>query len=284
MSRKFTYLLFLLLIVFSCKKEETDTSNAVARVYDSYLYTDDITRILPEDVKGNDSILLAKNYINRWIKEQLLIKKAEINLGEGISEIDELVKSYRYDLLVNKYKEEAVKQYLDTLVKQQDLDVFYEENKEIFKLNEELVKLKYIHFGNDILNPKEFKKLFKSNKQADLDTLRAREMQLKSYSLNDTTWVRLSDVRRKLSAIEEEDVKLILKNTRFLEKKDSIGVYLVAVKDVLKRNQTAPKSYITPTIRQMILHKRKLDLIKKIEETLVEDALNNQEFEIYEDK
>jgi hypothetical protein len=31
----------------------------------------------------------------------------------------------------------------------------------------------------------------------------------------------------------------------------------------------------------MILHKRKLELLRKIEETLTEDAIKNKEFEIY---
>ena len=58
----------------------------------------------------------------------------------------------------------------------------------------------------------------------------------------------------------------------------------MAVKDVLSRGQTAPMSYVLPTVKQMILHRRKLELLKKIEETLIEDAITNKEFEIYEEK
>ena len=75
---------------------------------------------------------------------------------------------------------------------------------------------------------------------------------------------------------------MFLNKTKFFKKEDSLGVYLVAVKDALNRNQTAPKSYVLQTVKQMILHKRKLDLLKKIEQTLMEDAINNKEFEIYE--
>ena len=82
--------------------------------------------------------------------------------------------------------------------------------------------------------------------------------------------------------LDENDKDQILKKSKFLQKEDSLGVYLVAVKDALKKNQTAPMSYSIPTIKQMILHRRKLDLYKKIGETLVEDAINNKEFEIYE--
>ena len=50
---------------------------------------------------------------------------------------------------------------------------------------------------------------------------------------------------------------------------------------MLYRNDIAPKSYVEPVIRQMILHKRKLQLIKEIEKTLLEDATKNKQFETY---
>ena len=56
---------------------------------------------------------------------------------------------------------------------------------------------------------------------------------------------------------------------------------MVTIKNVLNRNEIAPKSYITPSIKQMILHQRKLQLLKSIEETLLEDAQNKNQFEIY---
>ena len=227
-------------------------------------------------------MLLVSNYINSWAKEQLLLQKAEINLSKDQESIENLVKQYRQDVLINKYKEAVIEQYLDTVVTSEDLVKFYDENKEIFRLNEELVKFKYIHFGNDLLNPKEFIALFKSEKKEDIDSLRAREMQLKSFNLNDSIWIRLEDVLLKIPLLDENDKDQILKKSKFLQKEDSLGVYLVAVKDALKKNQTAPMSYSIPTIKQMILHRRKLDLYKKIGETLVEDAINNKEFEIYE--
>lgn len=284
MKKSILYCTIIISTLFSCKKEDKVQKEAIARVFDSYLYKQDVIKQLPQDITGNDSLLLAKNLINRWVKEQLLFKKAELNLSEDISEINELVKKYRNDLLVNKYKEAAVEQYLDTIVTENDIESFYNENKEIFKLNERLVRLKFIHFSNDVINANELKKLFKSKKTEDLDSLKSKEMQLKSLSLDDNVWIRFDDIKRKMPALNDSDLKAILKNSKFFEKKDSLGVYLIAVNGVLRRNQTAPMSYVTPTIKQMILHKRKLELIKKIEETLVEDAINNKEFEIYEAK
>ena len=73
----------------------------------------------------------------------------------------------------------------------------------------------------------------------------------------------------------------MLKKTKFIQKQDSLGLYLVIVKDVLLRNQIAPLSYIEPTIKQMILHQRKLQLIRDIEKIIVKDAIQNKNFKIH---
>jgi len=260
---KYGIYILILTVLLSCSRQEED-KNAIARVYDSYLYESDLEEVLPTDFLAQDSLLLVKNYINSWAKEQLLLKKAAINLNDD-SNIEALVNQYRQDILIEKYKAAAVAQYLDTTVTDEDVVKFYNENRQIFKLNEELVQFSYIHFGNDILNPDEFK-----------------EIELKSFNFNDSIWIRLEDVMSKISVFDNDDKTRFLKKTKFFKKEDSLGVYLVAVKNALERNQTAPMSYVLSTIKQMIIHKRKLDLLKKIEETLVDDAMANKEFETFE--
>ena len=280
MSKSVLYIVLLAVLLVACSKNEED-KNAIARVYDSYLYESDLEAVLPTDFLAQDSILLVKNYINSWAKEQLLLKKAEINLDDDVN-IEALVNQYRQDILIDKYKAAAVAQYLDTIVTGEDVVKFYDENKQIFKLNEELIQFRYIHFGNDILNPEEFTSLFRSNKKEDRDSLVSKEIQLKSFNFNDSIWIRLEDVINKVSAFDNDDRTRFLKKTKFFKKEDSLGVYLVAVKNALQRNETAPMSYVLSTIKQMIIHKRKLDLLKKIEETLVDDAIANKEFETFE--
>lgn len=280
MRKSFFYGILLIFIFISCSKKQ-DNKNAIARVYDVYLFDEDLKEILPENYSREDSVLLANNYINSWAQDQLLLQKAEINLDDKVS-VDKLVDQYRQDMLINKYKSAVVEQYLDTVVTSDDISLFYNENKEIFRLNEELVKIKYIHFSNDLLNPEDFETMFRSSKQEDIDSLQSKEMQLKSFNFNDSIWIRLEDIMTKIPVLDDRDKELILKKSKFFEKKDSLGVYLVAVKEALRRNETAPMSYVLPTIKQMILHKKKLELLKKIEKTLIEDALNNKEFEVYE--
>ncbi len=276
--KKIVFVSVFFLLIFSCKEEESH-KEAIARVNNTYLYEKDFIESLPNAYTTEDSILFRSNYINSWAREQLLLQKAKLNIDTK-EEIDKMVSDYKKELLIDKYKEALLKQNLDTAVTAEDIDSYYEQNKKIYKLNEELLKLKYIYFTKDISDRKELIKLFKSDLYEDKELLEQEKLKFISSNLNDSIWISYKDVLLKLPFLSDEKK---LKKINFLQKEDSIGVYLVAVKDVLHRNDIAPESYVEPVIKQMILHKRKLQLIKEIEKTLLEDATKNKEFETFQE-
>jgi hypothetical protein len=86
---------------------------------------------------------------------------------------------------------------------------------------------------------------------------------------------------KHISFLKDDNKDKYLRKNYAFEQEEDESTYLVKVKDVLLRNEIAPMSYTIPTIKQMILHKRKLELIRKIEETLTNDAIKNKELQIY---
>ncbi len=280
----YLYLILSLLLLQSCDYftfKKNVSPQTVARVNDNYLYKDDLMAIFTKDISKQDSIALVNNYINNWIKQQLLLSKAQLNLETKKDEFEDLVKKYREDLYINSYKEAVVKQYLDTIITDDDVDQFYMNNNEIFKLNEELIKVKYIKIGKTDSNKNVILKLFKSTANKDMEKLKEKALFVKSHHLNDSIWIKYSDLINEIPVLKTEDKELLLKKDNFIQKEDSLSLYLVTIKKVLQSNEIAPKSYITPAIRQMILHQRKLLLLRNIEETLIKDATKKQQFEIY---
>ncbi|MBG7629445.1 MAG: hypothetical protein IZT56_03345 [Bacteroidetes bacterium] len=281
---RYAYLIILfLLLLQSCDYFTIKDASkvAVARVNETYLYKGDLENIVSIGTSSQDSILITTNYINNWAEQQLLLSKAQLNLENKTDQFESLVRKYRQDLYINSYKEAVVLEYLNTEINDEDIEKFYQENGENFKINEELLKLKYIKIGKDIYDKKMLIKLFKSSKKEDLLALQSNELSLISHHLNDSIWIKYSDFLNEVSLFKTVSRNEILKKGVFIQKEDSLSLYLVAIKEVLKRNEIAPKSYITPTIKQMILHQRKLLLLRNIEETLIDDARKNQEFEIY---
>jgi hypothetical protein len=260
------------------EEKESTTSEIVAIVNTEKLFREDLINVVPNNTSKEDSIVLVKGYINDWALKQLLLSNAESNSSlEEVTEINSLVKDYKESLLINSYKERLIKQQLDTVISENEIELFYTNNKENFKLNEELLKIKYLHFDHNIINKKEFIKLFQSDKIEDLEALEKQQLSFKYYQFNDSIWTQLDKVLLKLPFSKEN----LLNKTKFLQKQDSLGLYLVAINDILVRNDTAPLSHIEPTVKQMILHRRKIELIRDIEKILVKDATKNNNFKIY---
>ena len=266
--------------VDSSKKTEND--KIIASVGEDNLYESDLENLLPENYKEEDSIVLTKSFINTWAKELLLYKKAKENLSEDQNdEIDQLVRNYRQSLYVNDFKERLIQQDLDTTIRQVELIKYYNASKENFKLNEELLKIKYVAFGTDFKDKKEVIEKFESDEIEDLEDLENLTINFKDYILRDSLWISYDEFLERIPIFKGESKGKLLKKSKLLQKEDSLGVYLVAVNEILKRNDIAPLSYVRSNIKQLILHKRKLELIREIEKTLLNDAIKNNEFKEY---
>ena len=223
-------------------------------------------------------MIFVKSIINNWAVKQIILKKSLENSSSKLNNtINNLVANYKQSLLINSYKEQIIKQQLDTVIKEKELEEYYSKNKQNFKLNEELLKVKFLNFRKDLSTKKEVIRLFKSNEIEDLEALEKYRLNFKSYQLNDSIWVSLDNIMLKTSFSKEK----LLKKTKFTLKQDSLSLYLVAVKDVLKRNEIAPISYIKQNIKQLILHQRKIELIREIEKIIVKDAIQNKSFKTY---
>lgn len=280
---KFIRYTWFLLILVSCDKinlpkVEENSSNIVAIVNTSKLFKKDIAQILPKNISSKDSAVFVTNFINDWAINQIMLEKAQTSISQPeLEEIQDLVNDYRSSLLINNYKTKLILQRLDTFIGGEEIASFYENSKENFKLNEELIKVKYLHFEDNIISKNDFVRLFKSDDIEDAEELARRQLSFKKFDLNDSIWKPVDNILLKLPFQKDE----LLKKSKFTSKQDSLDLYLVAVNDVLLRNDIAPLSYIRPKVKQIILHKRKIELIKKIEQILLQDAVKNNNFKKY---
>ena len=278
---------FKIVIVFivltSCNFfKSTDEQEPVARVNESYLYYDDIENLVSPGTSKEDSTLLVQNFINRWATQQLLVDGAMLNLSEQKqAAFSKLVVQYKNDLYTKAYLDLLVKRSIDTNVTYQEAQKYYELNKDVFKLNEELLKFRYIHVDENMLDFRNIETKFKRFNEEDKRELDSLSIQFKSYSLKDSIWVKASQVIDKIPVITPENKDQLLKKSNFIQLEDSLGVYLMQINDVLSRNDTAPLEYVKPTIDQIVINKRKLEIIKELEKDITKDAIKNKQFEIY---
>ena len=262
--------------------KETDDRVPIARVNDAYLYEDDVKDLIAEGTSKDDSTLIVNGFINRWATQRLLIEGAFLNLPDNKQEeFNKLVSQYKNDLYTKAYLDALVNKNINTAVTLEQAKEVYENNRETFKLNEELVKFRYISLTQNALNTSDIEKRFKRYNQEDKHYLDSISVQFKSYSLNDSMWVKVSQIVEKIPVINSNNKKELLKKSNFLQLKDSLDLYLMHINDVLFQNDYAPLEYVKPTIDQIVINKRKLEIIKQLEKDITKDAIKNKQFEIY---
>lgn len=276
------YIAVASLLVSSCGYfEQEPKEGIVARVHGEYLYVSDIQALISENTTPEDSTLIVNNYITRWATQKLLIGQAKINLtSDKLGRFDKLVEEYKNDLLTGAYKNVIVGQQLDSTITESEFESYYQENKENFKLNYMLLKMRFVQLPKSYEGFETIKEKFVRYDQKDKEFLSDRNLQFASSNLNDSVWIK-KEVLFETIPILRSAKDEVLKKSNFTQLQDSIGVYLVKIEDILNQNEIAPLSYIKPTLRQIILNKRKLELIRKLETDITRDAIEHNKFEIY---
>ncbi len=271
-------------MLWSCNGvfEKQPDQQPIARVGEAYLYRADIAALLGTGISKEDSISFVTNYINNWASKQLLLTKAKINLPEDkLAEFDGLVANYRNDLYTRAYKEALVQQGSDTTVTTNQLNNFYDQERENFRLKEKLVQLRFVELPKQFLNKDEVINKLKRFNVRDIAYLDSIGIQFKKLNFNDSIWISASRVIDEIPPLTVENEQRYLKKSQFFELEDAKGVYLTTIVDVLNTNDIAPLSYIAPTIKQVILSRRRLDYIRKLETEIIDEAIKDKEFEVY---
>ena len=276
---------FLLLILFvsSCQLKEVSSDKIVARVNNQYLYASEVNDHIRANLSSADSTSMAKNYINAWVKEQLLLEKAVFNLNPSQqTSLENLIRQYRNDIFIKTYQEEWLKSRMDTLVTPQEIEAYYKENKQNFKLHQDLVRGRYVQLPLANFNKASVSRALRRFNDSDRNYLDSISLQFNSAYLNDSVWFRPQAFFNRINKSSPKEYDRYLKSKRFFEIEDSIDLYLVFVEEVRRRNEIAPLSHINPTLKQILLNKRKLETMRQFDNDILEEAIKNKTLEIYE--
>lgn len=275
--------LLLILLAFSCQLKEVSSDKIVARVNSDNLYASEVNDHIRGNLSSADSASMAKNYINTWVLEKLLLEKAVFNLNPSQqASLENLIRQYRNDLFIKTYQEEWLKSRMDTLVTPQEIEIYYNENKQNFKLHQDLIRGRYVQLPLANFNKASVSRALRRFNESDRNYLDSISLQFNSAYLNDSIWFRPQAFFNRINRSSPKDYDRYLKSKRFFEIEDSIDLYLVFVEEVRRRNEIAPLSNVTPTLKQILLNKRKLETMRQFDNDILEEAIKNKTLEIYE--
>jgi hypothetical protein len=279
--RRLIILIFILFFTQCSHFKRKQGEEPVARVFDKYLYPRDIQDILPSNVSQSDSVIVTRDFIEKWIKQQLLLAKAEANLTDTEKNVDKQIENYRTSLLIYKYEQNLIKEKLDTFVDAKEIADYYNQNSSNFLLNANLVKAVFLQVPRTSPEIWRARRWYRSENEEDIKKLEDYCYQYASkYDYFNDKWIYFSEIEKVLP-IKIENPESYLKYRKFIEIKDSTYYYFVNIRDYRLVGTVSPLETVRENIRNIIFNKRKIRLIKELESEIYNDALNRNNFTIY---
>ena len=275
--------IILILLIISCELENNSKEEPIARVNDNFLFFSEIQESLDENMSQNDSILAVNSAINNWASKKLLYEKAIFNLSNSKqNELDQLVRSYESDLYISNYEKEWLKTRVDTIVSNDQLQSYYNDNKNKFRLRQDILLARFIELPIENFNKTQIVRSFRRLNFQDKIYLDSISLQFKSSFINDSVWLRPELFFNKFKIENKIKYNRYLRKKSFFEIKDLESLYLVYISDILRKNDYAPMSYVKPTLVQILLNKRKLEMKKQLKTDILKQGIAENNFEIYD--
>jgi hypothetical protein len=255
--------------------------NPIAKVYDKYLYSDDLVDVVPQGTGKHDSIEITEAYINNWVRQELLLKQAEDNLEESKRDFSKQIEQYRNSLIIYAYESELVKQKLDTVVSMAEIEEYYQKNQNNFHLRENIVLASYVIINKNSPIVSKVKSLLLSNRDADKEKLQTLcQENGVEYLINDGTWMSFAELDKKIPLSVDDQDEFLRKN-KYFEVKDSTTMYYVAISAYKSKESISPLNFETENIRIILLNKRKATLLQRMEDDLISNAMKEKKYEIF---
>lgn len=271
----------IITILFSSCSELTSIKNdkLISRVGDNYLYESDI----PDFSSYEDSLIRQKDFIDSWARENIFFDLSLVNLNQkSILNLDELIEKYKRELYINSYKDILINSMVDSIIKDGEIDDYYNENLNRLTLNEDLVKFRFVKVPSDNINLNKIRNGIRRYNSFDKELIDSLSFQFASYNLNDSLWITKREFFNQVSFVNYENQKKYFKKRQLISKKDSMYVNLLFIDDILEANNRAPKSYLSERIKSIIYNRRKILLIKELNKDIINDAIKSKKYELYE--
>ncbi len=265
------------------QKTFSSKEKPVARVFSEYLYPSDLEGIVPKGTSSADSVLLVQSYIENWIRQTVILKQATDNVDLDQDALEKQLETYRQSLIIYSYEQQLIAQNLDTTVSNAQIKKYYEENKDNFELKKSIIKATYAKIPKNAHRIENAVRWFNSSKPKDRNELETYCMQFSSnYSLSDTSWLYLDELSM-IIPLDRFSESSILQKNNYINFSDKDFVYLVKVKDFMYKEDISPLEFETENIKNIIINKRKIELIGKMENQVYQNARDGEDIEWYKE-
>lgn len=280
--RKVFSCMLLLAVLCSCSTVSSiiHDDDVVAKVGKDKLYRLELAGFIPVDATPEDSARLASRYINSWAMDRLYVKVAEEQLSKSEMDVSEELEAYRLSLVKYRYEQRYISNRLDTLVSDAQINEYYLAHKEEFTLQRPILKVRFVDVMKD--SPEKNRLLKAISVEIDeevvIDSLAASAAL--RYFDSSLTWIDARDLAVEFG-VSYPEMLSAMKDRMIKIEPEGRGDLLAAFVCDIQKDGTAPVEFCASTIRDIILSGRRHELVKGLEQDLLETALEDKLFVIY---
>jgi hypothetical protein len=257
-------------------------SPVLAEVEGDYLFLSDLEGVVPHGLSRSDSIGLARNFINNWVKNRLMVVQAERNLTPEQLDFSKQLNDYRNSLIIYRYETLLIEQELDTVVTDAEIASYYQTHPGDFELKENILRAYFAIVNSETALMDSIMGVFSLPDSLALDSLLyfEKNVDLVSLEIDTTKWMSFFQFQQTIPILTYNQ-ELFLNNNRLIHLEQNGLDYLVKVVDFKIKEDISPIEVERQDIRYIIINQRKTRLIKKVREDIYKKALYNNDFEVY---
>jgi len=273
--KKYLIMIIVIPAIFSCKYLNFSSDKVVAEVGGQTLLESDIRELIPQGTTPEDSVRMLEQYINTWAVNHLLLKKAESELSKSEKDVEQELEDYRSSLLVYRYENLYIESRLDTTITDDECREYYARHSANFTSNSTVVKARVIKVSQSSPNIPAIKNMYKANGIEEIDELeRLCYSSADKYDNFGNNWVDISAIASTIP-YDLQSCERAASSGSYIETSDTLYKYFVYFLDKVSAGNIPPFEYYQPRIKEIILSKRKQELISDLEKTLIKEAIDN---------
>jgi len=276
-----TILSILVIILFtSCSYieqyiKERESEGIVASIGDYHLYKEDIQNIIPQGTSSDDSTLIVDAYIRRWATNILILENAKRNVSNQ-AEINKMAEDYRKTLTIHYYKQEMVNEKVKVPTDEETAQ-FYETHKQLFLLEEPIVKGALIKIPNNV-KYSQIERKFKNITNNNIADIEKYALQYaKDYVLFTEYWKPLNEI------VDAETSNLKITKPGYYEEKDSVNLLLLNITEYIQQGEIAPLEMVIEQVRTTLYDQQKMEYLKNFDNEIYDYAIKHNQIKINTD-
>ncbi len=269
-------------MLISCNEDAKRVpENAIARVGEDYLTKEQILREMPVGLSSEDSAVFTEQFIQKWIKEEVIVQKAEEVLPEENKNVTERLEAYKKSLLMYAYEQAYLVDRLDTTVSEIEIATYYENHKEDFLLKGFIIKGYYGIFKDSLdVEPVKEWYLLKHTPEDYVKLLGFSELNAVDYHLDTLNWMYFDEIMDKIPLENNIHKSSFIKHKRKIYFEEGGFVYFLNVLDYKLEDELSPIEFEKDKIKAIIINKRTKKIRTELAENLYNDALKSKNVEV----